>query len=227
MGQSAVHFSAIFRRLAFVVPLLALAAWAHAAGLYTGQVPVNSQADGERAEALKSALAQVVVKLTGDAAVLSRPEVAKAVASAQQYVQQYQYAQDVTTGNGVPQTHLSLIAQFDRDAVDKMLGDLGVAHAGGNAAQAAVDMQPQSYRVWVGGVHSATDYAQVVGTLSRNDLVRSVQAEQARGDGVELLIDVTGPLPRLLDSLGGGSLHVVNAKPPVDGVDALLSLQQP
>src|SRR5512141_2954360 len=42
-----------------------------AASLYTGQVPVNSQAEGERAEALKSALAQVVIKLSGDSTVLT------------------------------------------------------------------------------------------------------------------------------------------------------------
>src|SRR5476649_1571910 len=65
--------------LASLAPVLARAV----TSLYTGQVPVNSQADGERAEALKSALAQVVVKLSGDTAVLAKPDVAKAVANAE------------------------------------------------------------------------------------------------------------------------------------------------
>jgi hypothetical protein len=56
--------------------------------------------------------------------------------------------------------------------------------------------------------------------------VRSVRAEQARGDGVQLKLDVNGPLPRLLESLGTSPVHVLNAKPPVDGVDALLGMQQ-
>ncbi|HET9189719.1 MAG TPA: DUF2066 domain-containing protein [Rudaea sp.] len=227
---------ATLRRLALSLslPLLALAllapsAPAHAEGLYTGQVPVNTQSDAERAEALKSALAQVVVKLTGgDNAVLARPEVAQAVANAANFVQQYQYAQDVaTTADGKPQVRLSLVAQFDRTAVDKLVSDLGLGQAGAAApnAQAVADTQAQSFRVWIGGLNSAVDYARAIGALSRNELVRGVKAEQSRGDGVEVRVDITGPLPRLLDSLSGSPLQVDNAKPPVDGIDALLSLR--
>jgi hypothetical protein len=146
-------------------------------------------------------------------------------------VQQYQYAQDVaTTADGKPQVRLSLIAQFDRTAVDKLVADLGLSQAGAAApnaqtAQAVADAQAQSFRVWIGGLHSAVDYARAVGALSRNELVRGVKAEQARGDGVELRLDITGPLPRLLDSLGGSPLQVDNASPPVAGIDALLSLR--
>lgn len=227
---------AALRRFVPLLPLLALALFApslpaHAEGLYTGQVPVNTQSDAERAEALKSALAQVVVKLTGgDNAVLAKPAVAQAVANAANYVQQYQYAQDVITADGKPQVRLSLVAQFDRTAVDKLVADLGLNQAGATtpnaqAAQAATDTQAQSFRVWIGGLHSALDYARAIGALSRNELVRGVKAEQARGDGVEVRVDITGPLQRLLASLGGSPLQVDNAKPPVDGVDALLSLR--
>jgi hypothetical protein len=52
-----------------------------------------------------------------------------------------------------------------------------------------------------------------------------VKTELARGDGVEVRVDITGPLPRLLDSLSGSPLQVDNARPPVDGIDALLSLR--
>lgn len=194
--------------------------------LYTGQTPVNSQADGERAEALKSALAQVVIKLSGDSAALTRPGVAKAVAGAERYVQQYQYTQDVAADAGQPQSRLTLVAQFDRDAVDQLMRDLGLVHGGGDAAQPAAEVQSGTYRVWVSGVNSAEDYARIIGSLSRNELVRSVRAEQARGDGVQLKLDVNGPLPRLLESLNLGPVRVLNAKPPVEGVDALLGVQQ-
>lgn len=221
-----MHPVAVFRCSALATLLIALVPLAQAGGLYTGQAPVNSQTDADRADALKSALAQVVVKLTGNNAVLARPEVANAVANAGHYVQQYQYTQEVATDAGQPQLRLNLVAQFDRDAVDRLLSGLGLAHAGsGDAAPAAVDLQPQSYRVWVSGVRSAEDYARAVGALSRNELVRSVQAEQARGDGVELQLEVVGPLPRLLESFSSGPLRVLNAKPPVDGIDALLGMQ--
>ena len=209
------------RRVLVRYLVLILAVWfaapAAAAGLYTGEVPVNSQSEGDRNEGLRAALAQVFTKVGGDATVLARPDIAKAVAGASRYVQQYQYTQDVAT------SHLMLSAQFDRDAIDQLLGSAGAK--GGDAAPAVVDTKPQSYRVWVRGVGSADAYARLVGTLSRNELVRGVQAEQARGDGVELKIDTVGPLQRVLDSLGNGPIHVANAKPPVDGVDALLDMQ--
>lgn len=204
-------------RYLFLVLAVWLAAPASAAGLYSGEVPVNSQSEGDRNEGLKAALAQVFTKVGGDASVLARPDIAKAVADASRYVQQYQFTQDVAT------SHLMLFAQFDRDAIDQLLGNAGAKS--GDAAPAVVDTKPQSYRIWVRGVGSADAYARLVGTLSRNELVRGVQAEQARGDGVELKIDTVGPLQRVLDSLGNGPIRVANAKPPVDGVDALLDMQ--
>jgi hypothetical protein len=200
---------------------LALAGPAVAGGLYSGEAPVNSQAEGERNEALKTAFAQVVTKVSGDNSILARPEVAKAVAAPARYVQQYEYRQDVASDNGQPQVHLTLVAQFDRDAVDQLIG--GAAKSGADAT-AAADTRVQSYRVWVSGISSADDYARLIGTLSHNELVRAVQSEQARGDGVELRIDTVGPLQRVLDSLGAGPIHVSNAKPPVEGVDALLDM---
>lgn len=217
--------------LAVFLGVLALPLTVHAADLYSAQVPVTSQSDVERAGALKSALSQVVVGLTGgDNAVLARPEVAKALGDAVEYVQQYQYNREVVTDAGQPQVRLTLIAQFDRNAVDKLLADLGLAPGAGAGAQtqtpqAAVDVKPQVYRVWISGVNSAIDYANAVGGLSRNSLVRSVMAERARGDGIELQIEITGPLQRLLDSLPGTGLRVLNANPPLEGVDALLGLQ--
>ncbi len=209
-------------RVVLLAAGLAVCVSATAGGLYAGEVPVGSQAEGERNEALKTALAQVIVKVSGDNTILTRPEVSKAVAAPSRFVQQYEYRQDVVNDNGQPQVHLTLVAQFDREAVDQLIG--GAAKSSGDATTAA-DTRTQSYRVWVGGVASADDYARLVGALSRNELVRAVQAEQARGDGVELRIETIGPLQRVLDSLGSGPVHVSNARPPVDGVDALLDMR--
>ena len=207
--------------------MLVVAPLAGADSLYTGQVPVGSQSEQDLAAGLSAALGQVLVRLTGDNAVLTRPGVAKAIAQPNRYVQQYQYTQDAAGDSGQGAARLSLIAQFDRAGVDQLLADLGLARTGGGdaAPATAVDMRPQTYRVWVSGVNSATDYARLVGSLARNELVRSVQVEQARNDGVQLRLDVAGPLQRLLDSLGSGPVRVLNAAPPVEGVDALLGVQ--
>lgn len=218
-----------YRCLAACLCVLVWLPAVHAADLYSAQVAVTSQSDAERAGALKAALAQVVAGLAGgDSAVLARPEVAKAISDAVKYVQQYEYSSDVVTDNGQPKVQLSLIARFDRNAVDKLLADLGLAHGSVGQVQAertAADVKPQIYRVWISGLNSAMDYTSAVGALSRNNLVHGVLAEQARGDGVELQIEVFGPLQRLLDSLPGSGLRVLNANPPLEGVDALLGIQ--
>lgn len=223
MAASDIAVRRVLSRCLLIVVAVWLAAPAFAAGLYTGEAPVNSQSEADRNDGLKAALAQVFTKVGGDASILARPEIAKAVAEPSRYVQQYQFTQEAVNDGGQPHTRLMLVAQFDRDAIDQLVGNSGAK--GGDAAPAVVDTKPQSYRVWVRGVDSADAYARLVGTLTRNELVRGVQAEQARGDGVELKIDTVGPLQRVLDSLGNGPIHVANAKPPVEGVDALLDMQ--
>ncbi|HWU52761.1 MAG TPA: DUF2066 domain-containing protein, partial [Tahibacter sp.] len=90
------------------------------ASLYTGEVPVPDQSDEQRAIALKSALAQVVVKLTGDRDAVNGEAAAKLIESAERYVQQYTYRQDVATVDGQPLLRLSLVASFDRAALDRV-----------------------------------------------------------------------------------------------------------
>lgn len=200
---------------------------ARAGALYTAQVPVGSQADEERVTALRAAMAQVVVKVSGDAAIVAKPEVAKAIATADKYVQQYQYAQEVVTDNGQPQARLNLVAQFDREGIDRLIADAsGVTRQPpGESAPPVPEVQSGTYRVWVSGIASAEDYARLIGSLRRNELLRGLQVEQARGDGVQLRLDAASSLPRLLDSLASGPVHVLNAKPPVEGIDALLGMQ--
>lgn len=96
------------------------------ANLYTGEVPVSDQSDEQRTIALKSALAQVVVKLTGDRDAVNGEAVAKLVESAERYVQQYSYRQEVANVDGQAVLRLSLVASFDRAALDRVLRDRGL-----------------------------------------------------------------------------------------------------
>jgi hypothetical protein len=229
----AVHrrVSARFPGIAFLILLALSGTVGRAAGLYSAQVPVPSQSDTDRAEALKNALAQVVIRVSGDAGALAKPDVAKAVAGAERYVQQFQYQQDVVNDSaGQPQVRLMLVAQFDRDAVDQLMRDFGllkdVAAAPTEARAAPIETASGTYHLWIGGVRSALDYSRMIGALSQNELVRDVQVEQARGDGAQLRVTAAASLARLLDSLNTGPvMRVANAKPPVDGIDALLDLR--
>lgn len=211
--------------LAFVSCNLMFAAIVAAApSTYSGEASVNSQSDGERAEALKTALADVVIRLSGDSAALARSDVARAIADASKYVLQYQYRRDLVTdaGAAAPQVRLTLVAQFDTVAVDRLLANLGLV---GEGSSSAFDTTPSEHQLWISGVHSAVDYARAVGYLARNPLVRDAQATEARADGILIRVTVIGGLERLLDLIGSeGTLRVNSANPPVEGIDATLAL---
>jgi hypothetical protein len=190
---------------------------------YSGEAPVASQSEGERAAALKSALADVVIRLSGDAGILARGDVAGAVAEADKYVLQYRYRRDVGVdeAGGSPTDRLFLVAEFDSRAVDRMLAGLGL----GPAQAAAPDVAPSERRIWVSGIHSASDYARGIGYLARQAQVRQSWPIEARADGVLVRLSLAGDLVRWLEIVDNeGVLRVNSASPPLDGIDATLSL---
>jgi len=197
---------------------------AAAPSTYSGEASVNSQSDGERAEALKTALADVVIRLSGDSTALARTDVARAIAVASKSVLQYQYRRDLVTdaAAAAPQLRLTLVAQFDTVAVDRLLANLGLV---GDGSSSAVDTTPSEHRLWISGVHSAVDYARALGYLARHPLVRDAQTTEARADGMLIKVTVIGGFERLLDLIGSeGTLRVNSANPPVEGIDATLAL---
>jgi hypothetical protein len=201
------------------MPLVARAAPA----TYTGEAPVNSQGDTERTEALKTALANVVISATGDAGVLARPDVASAVAKADRYVLQYRYRQNTSNSDGTG-ARFMLVAEFDSTAVDEMLQRLGLGPSGAGGT-APLDAAPSDASVWIGGIRSSDDYARVIAYLSKNNLVRSAQPMQARGDGMLVKLSLASDLKHFLDAVAmERTLSIVSAAPPVDGVDATLAL---
>jgi hypothetical protein len=207
----------------FALALAVLAPLAHAFGpaSYTGTAPVNSQSDEERSEALKTALANVVVAQTGDSAVIARPDVARAVAQAERYVLQYQYRPN--SGDDAA-AKLTLIAQFDSVAVDKMLQRLGI---GAPAEQAAASETPSEASVWIGGIRSADDYARVIGYLGKNNFVRAAQPLRAHGDGMLVHLSLATDLAHFLDAVGmERTLAIGSASAASDGADATLALVQ-
>jgi hypothetical protein len=208
-----------------VALLLVLAAPVMAApSTYSGEAPVTSQSESVRAGALKTALAEVVIRLSGDPGILARGDVASAVAEADKYVLQYRYRRDTTTDDatGASVQKLVLVAEFDSNAVDRMLAGLGLAGAG---SAVAVDTTPARKRIWLSGIHSAADYARGLGYLSRQSIVRQSWPIEARGDGVLIGVELAGDFSRWLGLVDQeGVIQVNSASPPVQGIDATLSL---
>ena len=205
---------------------------AFAAGLYTGAAPVNSQSDADRAGALRTALGQVLIKLSGDSAVLNRPDVAKAIGRADRYMQQYSYQPNMSADPAQPR--LLLVVQFDRSSIDALLHDLNAGGAGNTPPPAAGTDSANapvavggSYRLWIGGLRSAEDYARLIGALSGNEQVRALRVERAQANTVQIRVDTRGALQTLLDSLDTTRVahRPKDAPPAVAGIDALLEFE--
>jgi hypothetical protein len=215
-----VRFARVLVATVALACALSIAPARAAPSTYTGEAPVESQSDADRADALKIALGNVIVEQSGDSGILSRPEVASAVAKAERYALQFRYRKN-TDGTGAP---LTLIAEFDSNAVDDMLQRFGVDGAR-SAGTAPVEAKPSEANVWIGGIRSAEDYARVLGYLARNNFVRGARPVEARGDGMLVGLSLTTDLAHFLDVLATErTLGVVSAAPPVDGVDATLAL---
>lgn len=190
---------------------------------YSGEAPVANQSEAARAGALKTALAEVVMRLSGDPGILARSEVANAVAAADKLVLQYRYRRDNATDDaGMPVSRLVLVAEFDSNAVDRMLAGLGFAGGGANVA---IDATPVEKRIWLSGIHSAADYARALGYLTRQAQVRRSWPVEARGDGILVHLVLAGDFNRWLGLVGTDTVLQVNsASPPVQGIDATLAL---
>ena len=100
---------------------------AGAQGLYEAEVPVNSQGDAERRNAISRALASVLAKLSGDRNVVNRPGVGAEVRNAERYVDSYDYRQDRgTSPTGAPTFRTTVVVRFKDDEVDSLMSVLGV-----------------------------------------------------------------------------------------------------
>ncbi|MGA8277178.1 MAG: DUF2066 domain-containing protein [Rhodanobacteraceae bacterium] len=184
---------------------------------YTGEAPVASQSDEERDKGLQAALANVIIEITGDTAIVARSDVTTAIAKASRYVLQYQYRRGDT--DDPTTTQLTLVAQFDRSAVNAMLASLGIGMEGSEAVP--IDAVPTEASIWIGGIESADDYARALGYLGKLDLVRDVEPLRARADGMLVHLSLATDLSHFLAAVNAeGTLGVINGSPPVDGVDA-------
>lgn len=113
--------------LAFLWVLLPLSPGraAEVSGLYEAEVAVADQSRDARAQAVRVALAGVLVKVSGNANVVLAPGVAELLNRANQFVRQFRYIQ-ARPGDGEPEA-LRLWVSFDSLAVNEALSGAGQA----------------------------------------------------------------------------------------------------
>jgi len=107
--------------------LLTLASPLRADDLYTGEVPVESQDEAAKAQAMVAALKQVLVKVSGDPAAGERPEVQGALKDPAPLVQAFYFRQDVDRSGPVPALKLYFTANFEPRAITRLLSSTGLS----------------------------------------------------------------------------------------------------
>ena len=95
-------------------------------GFYKAEVSVNSESDAERRGATVRALAQVLVRLTGNPQAGSNAVVRRVAGNVEALVTESSIRQDPQTINGVPTFKSILAVSFDPDAVDALVAGAGL-----------------------------------------------------------------------------------------------------
>lgn len=93
---------------------------------YTAEVPVSSQEGREHDAALARALAQVLVRMTGQLSAPSDPVLQRALRSAGTLSTGTEYREAEEIAGGVPVRRQMLAASFDPDAVDALIEAAGL-----------------------------------------------------------------------------------------------------
>lgn len=101
---------------------------AQVSGLYRQDVPVSGQGKKEQSEAMEQALAEVLVKVSGQREVLANTGIRSALGKPESYIREYGFR----TGETATGRQQYLQATFDSKAVNRLLQTSGVAIWGQN-----------------------------------------------------------------------------------------------
>lgn len=94
-------------------------------GLYEAEVAVPDQGRTTRARAMDDAMAAVLLKVGGSAAVLEEEAIKKALSNASRFVQQYRYRSE-SDERGSSSSGLMLWVGFDKSSIDNLLRTAGM-----------------------------------------------------------------------------------------------------
>jgi hypothetical protein len=166
-------------------------------GLYEAEVPVTGQSAAERAAASRTALADVLVKVSGNADVTQLPQLEPLLNQAEQWVQRYQYR--AAPPADAPATEATSPSQllwesFDRRTINQRLYDAGVSVWGVNrpATLLWLAVEDGGNRYLVGGDNRPDVQAEVSAQARRRGLPLNVPLLDLQDQGALAAADVWG-----------------------------------
>lgn len=150
---------------------------ARADTLYEVEVAVASQGEGERASALRVALREMLVRLSGRQQLSGAGTLDDALDHPDRYVQQYGYRRVTTQGahEAGPSTPWRLWVRFEPSALERLIADRGLALWG---------PERPSTLVWLAVQDGHRRY--LVGSDS-DEVLRTVLQDEARRRGMPLI----------------------------------------
>jgi hypothetical protein len=143
---------------------------------YTASVPVAAQDPALRDAALREALVIVLMRVSGNT---GGSVIETISAAAPQLVQRYGYQRDA-------QGALSLLAGFDRKAVDMRLRAAGLPVWGAYAGSA------ERFELTITGLRNSAQYLNTLQRVEQIGGVRAVTVIKAQGDTLQLSVEAEG-----------------------------------
>lgn len=148
--------------------------------LYEAESPVVGQRSDVRAEGIRDAFAQVLVKVSGDRGLLSNPGINKLLAQASSYVQRYRYRMlqenEQRVSSKPTEPDRLLWVRFDERAVNRLLRQSGVPVWGGTRP---------SVLIWLGEERGAS---RSLVSLERQGDLKAALKQTAYARGLPLML---------------------------------------
>ena len=144
----------------FLILLPALAGATTGQDLFEAEVPVSSQQPGERTTAMKTALARVLVRVTGQRSLPEQGPARSMLEDPNRFVQQYRY---FTVPDSKP-PRLMLRVRFDGDGIRQALRQQGASYWGGSERPDTLiwlAVEEQGRRTIVSAEDSSVAYGQI------------------------------------------------------------------
>jgi len=194
----------VFAVLACLATLLAASGAVRAVevtGLYEAEVPVSGQSTAERVAASRTALEEVLVKVSGNADVAQLPQLEPLLSQAEQWVQRYQYRAVPAPAAGTPPVADEAAAptqllweSFDRQIINQRLYDAGVSVWGINRPSTLLWLAigDGGERYLVGGDNRPDVQAMVKTQARRRGLPLNVPLLDLQDQGALAVADVWG-----------------------------------
>ncbi len=178
---------ALYLWLTAALLLPARAPWAvETPGLYEAEVAVADQSAAARAGAARAALAEVLLKVTGNPAASAQPQLKALLPQAEQWMQRYQYR----SGEAGP----SIVVSFDRQTINQRIYDAGLPVWDRNRPKLLLwlALEDAGSRALVGGDSRPDVQALVNDSAQRRGLPLSLPALDAQDQNAVSLADVWG-----------------------------------